>query len=527
MAKNPQLDRPGAERFLGRSAAGLAALLLGVVALALLVGLVQARWQPLLAVDRQVAAWLNGVVTGNPLLVSVLGVVTDLGNAPACALVLSTTAVVLLVRREARLAGYVAVTGLGVGVLIPAVKALVGRLRPVVELPIAAESGHSFPSGHALGSVVTYGVLLLVFLPAVPRRARRPLIAVTVLLLVAIGFTRLALGVHYLSDVLAGWLLGLGWLAVTTTAFRAWRRDRGLPTPRRSRGLAPEAAHIVAPVPDSRRPILPHPWHRAAELLVVWVLLLGVLLAAGWLITDVLSGTVIQAVDIAVVQWLADRRTETLTTLSVVGDWVGDTAVVTALTLFSSVLALAATRQWRPPLFLAITMAGEATLVLATTPIIDRVRPAVPHFDPLPPTSSFPSGHLAAAICLYGALSVLVIARARSRWRWLVLVVAVTAVALVAFARLYRGAHYPSDLVGSALLALPWLLATWSILRPVGQRRRDADGAALRGHDRSDRLLRGRWVEVGSHRLFVLTGAPGHPDGPPVVLIPGLVISSR
>ncbi len=468
-------DRPGAKRFVGRSAAGLTALVLGAATFGVLVALVTSRSPLLFAVDRQVAAWLNDVVSGNPALVSVLGVVTDLGDPAASWLILSTAALVLLVRRMPRLAGYIAVTGLGAGVLSPAVKELVGRLRPVVEAPIGAAAGPSFPSGHALGSTVTYGLLLLVFLPAVPRRARHPLIAVIVVLLVAIGFTRLALGVHYLSDVLAGWLLGLGWLAVTTTAFRTWRRDRGLPTPSPARGLAPEQARGLMPAPDSPRPVLHRPWHRSAELLVVWVLLLGILLAAGWLITDVLSGTGILAFDTAVVQWIIERRTAALTTLSAIANALGGRVVVSTLTVVAGVLALAVTRQWRPPLFLAVTMAGEVTLFLATARIVDRARPAVPQLDTLPPTSSFPSGHLAVAISLYGALSLLVIVRARSRWRWLVLVVAIAAVALVALARLYRGAHHPTDLAGSALLALPWLLATWWVLRPDGRPGREAE----------------------------------------------------
>lgn len=463
------LDGRGTKRFVGRSAGGLAALLLGSV---VLVTLVQARSPALLAVDQQVAAWLNDAISSHHLLVRLLQLITDAGSWAASAVVLSTLTVVLLVRRMPRLAVYTALTGLGTGVLTPATKQLVGRLRPVVETPVATASGPSFPSGHALGSTVTYGVLLLVMLPAVPRHGRPPVIAAVVTLVVAIGFSRIGLGVHYLSDVVAGWLIGIGWLVVTSTAFRSWRRRAGLPAPAPSRGLAPEAAPALQPAPDARMPMLVHPWRRSAELLVGWVLLLGTLLAAGSLITDVLSGTGLLAFDSAVVQWLAEHRTPALTTLSFVGDRVGGTVVVSAVTLVSIVLALAATRQWRPPLFLAVTMAGEVTLFLATTRIVGRPRPPVPHLAPLPSTSSFPSGHLAAAICLYGALSLLVFAWTGSRWRWLVPVVAVAAVTLIAFTRLYRGMHYPTDLVGSALLALPWLLATWWVLRPGGRARR-------------------------------------------------------
>lgn len=305
------------------------------------------------------------------------------------------------------------------------------------------------------------------------------MIAGIVVLVTAIGFTRPALGVHYLSNVLVGWLLGLGWLAVTAATFHIWRRDRGLPAPSIFRGLEPEAARSLAPTPDARKPVLPHPWWRADELLTVWVLLLGILLAPDWLITDVLSGTVVEAVDTAVVQWFVEHRTPTLTRLSDVGAWVGGIVVVTTLTLVSSVLFLAVRRQGRPPLFGTVLMAGEVTLFLRDHPASSTARA-----NGAPPRCAardlqLPSGHLAATICLYGALSAQVVARTRSRWRWLV--VAVALVVLVAFTLLYRGVHYPTDRVGSVLLAVPWLLTTWWVLHPRGQPSRDTDGG---GHER-------------------------------------------
>ena len=74
--------------------------------------------------------------------------------------------------------------------------------------------GPSFPSGHTLVVTVWVGVVLLVLLPVVPSRApAAAVIAIGVLLVVVVGLTRLALGVHFVSDVLAGWLLGslAGW----------------------------------------------------------------------------------------------------------------------------------------------------------------------------------------------------------------------------------------------------------------------------------------------------------------------------
>ena len=71
----------------------------------------------------------------------------------------------------------------------------------------------------------------------------------------------------------------------------------------------------------------------------------------------------------------------------------------------------------------------------------------------------------AAAVCLYGAIAALVLRGTRAWWRWAVLAVAVAVIVGVAFARLYRGAHHPTDVLASVAFAVPWLLVT---LRLVG-----------------------------------------------------------
>jgi undecaprenyl-diphosphatase len=106
---------------------------------------------------------------------------------------------------------------------------MVGRLRPVVAHAIAHGNGNSLPSGHALGSIVCYGALFLVFLPAARGTWRRVLTVVIVTLISAIGISRLLLGVHYLSDVLGAWALGVTWLGVTAFAFELSRQVTGQP----------------------------------------------------------------------------------------------------------------------------------------------------------------------------------------------------------------------------------------------------------------------------------------------------------
>jgi undecaprenyl-diphosphatase len=464
------LELRGIERFAARSLLGLVGVVAGGAAFMLLLATVVGELALLRAVDSGVAVRLNDLVADRPLLVDVLRGLSRLGGAPANWLVIGVTVAWLLVRRLPRLATFAVVTGIGAAVLTSGAKALVGRLRPVVEVVVATAPGASFPSGHALGSTVAYGVVVLVFLPAMPARARPWLVSAVAVLLALVGFTRVALGVHYVSDVLAGWALGVAWLGVTATAFQSWRRVEGLPVVPASRGLAPEAASELAPAPAAReQEALPRPGRTAAAGAVGWVLHFGLLLGVGLLVTGPLAGAVAD-LDRAVLRWFVSVRDPAAHPVLSAASRLGSTGIVVAVAAVVTALSVAVTRRLRPALFLGVVMVGEVTLFLAVAHAVGRARPGVPHLGPgLPPTSSFPSGHVAAAVALYGAVALLAGAWARGRWRWVAWLAGAAGVlvpAAVAAARLYRGVHFPTDVLGSVLLAVPWLTASWLLLRP-------------------------------------------------------------
>jgi undecaprenyl-diphosphatase len=90
----------------------------------------------------------------------------------------------------------------------------------------------SFPSGHALGATIGCCLLLLVTLRFLKRRGRVAGVVAAALIVSTVALARVALGVHFVSDVLAGIALGVVWVAVTTWAYVAWRRETGQPVRR-------------------------------------------------------------------------------------------------------------------------------------------------------------------------------------------------------------------------------------------------------------------------------------------------------
>jgi len=446
------------EHFAWRSLTGLVVLIAGATGFGLLLLLVRDGWPPLVSFDRNAVDTLNHAVAGDRVAVTVLTGVTGLGGRTILIWLVTVSTAIMLIRRQYQLTAYMLVTGLGALALDPAIKALVGRLRPLVPSPVATAPGYSFPSGHVLDATVFYGVMLLVFLPIIPPRLRKLATGLAIALVAAIGFSRVAIGVHYPSDVMGGWLLGVAWLAITAHAFGHWRIEAGQPSRHLSEGLAPEAAAQLGP---ARIVPVAHPWLIATRLVVSFVLIGGALFGIGKLIT-----THPPAFDEAVPRLLASQRTPALDSLSGYLSLAGSTHWILAVGLIIVPLALALIRRWRPAVFVVVVMLGELGLFVGVAGIVHRARPLVPHLDGHLPTSAFPSGHTAATLCLYGALAVLVVPRVRGLWRWLAVAPAVLMTVLIGWSRIYRGEHHPLDVAGGIVLALLWLAAVTYAVRP-------------------------------------------------------------
>jgi undecaprenyl-diphosphatase len=238
---------PAAARFGTRAVLAALALTLVAVPFALLLFLVEDRWRPLLRIDNGARDDLHAYALHHHWLVTTARALSTIGSTPVYLVLFAALAGWLAHRGLRRLALFAVVTMVGSVLLNLLVKTAVHRARPVLPDPVAHAAGLSFPSGHAQGIVVASGVLLLVFLPALRRPWRGVAVGVALVMVFAIGAARIALGVHYVSDVLAGYLLGAAWVAAMTAAFSAWRRDRGRSDVDPARGLEPEHAGRLRP----------------------------------------------------------------------------------------------------------------------------------------------------------------------------------------------------------------------------------------------------------------------------------------
>jgi membrane-associated phospholipid phosphatase len=167
--------------------------------------------------DTRLNRWLHAQST--PLLTRAFRIVTVAGGTIAVSAVTLVACWLLLRRRRRADALLVVLAYAGAELLTALFKNTFERARPPFHDPALSFATFSFPSGHSSVSAAVYGAVAVVLLRAGPSLGARILIATGgVLLVLAIAFSRIYLGAHYLSDVLAGLSLGIGWLTVCVLA---------------------------------------------------------------------------------------------------------------------------------------------------------------------------------------------------------------------------------------------------------------------------------------------------------------------
>jgi membrane-associated phospholipid phosphatase len=229
-------------------------------------------------------------------------------------------------------------------------------------------------------------------------------------------------------------------------------------------GFLHQAAQRIDPALDAGKPLA-----IGATVLILLEVCFGLLLVRP------LADSRIVRSDLAWERWLADHRTRLLNAVARGCTLVAETVPVIVLLLIALVVAWRASSIKIAPVFLALAIGGEKLIYLVTSLVVGRDRPPVETLGHTYATTSFPSGHVASAITLYGSIALLAtVDRPRPCRRVLLVGVALIAAA-VGLARMYRGFHYPTDVLAGVFLGVCWLTIVWRLLmRPVEARRTQA-----------------------------------------------------
>jgi undecaprenyl-diphosphatase len=154
-------------------------------------------------------------------------IITHLGDRVALIAVTSSVAIALLWRRKFMLAVAWLVTTISGGIMIALLKLWFARVRPVHDHGFAVVDGWSFPSGHASGSMLVYGLLGYVIVRHTRAAFHIPIAVITVMVVICVGASRVLLQVHFFSDVLAGWATATVWISLCIAGLEAVRVRSG------------------------------------------------------------------------------------------------------------------------------------------------------------------------------------------------------------------------------------------------------------------------------------------------------------
>ena len=219
----------------------------------------------------------------------------------------------------------------------------------------------------------------------------------------------------------------------------------------------------------------------AGQVALALAVLYGVLVGLGLLLSKVLDDTALPREEDEFSRTLAADRTATMNDVTWVLSGLGNTGAIIAALLVVAVGLRLATKKWAPSVYLVLAVSAQALVFLLVTLVIDRERPEVRHLDDSPPTSSFPSGHTGASVALFVGSAFLVGWYVQRRLLKVVAITVLVAVPLlVAYSRLYRGMHHPTDVVGSFLNGLTCIAVSARYVlgrRLLGGRRLDPSPA--------------------------------------------------
>ena len=205
----------------------------------------------------------------------------------------------------------------------------------------------------------------------------------------------------------------------------------------------------------------------AERVVAGWVIVSATLAGVGLLLTKVLFADGRGWWDEQINRWFVDQRTDLGNRISGFFSWSGTASSIVGMAI-AVALVLLITRHRQPILLLVIGLPLELAMFLTVSVIVDRPRPDVPKLNMVPATASFPSGHIAASLVLFGLIALIIgicwPQRTLQRVAWALAVVVPVAVGA---SRVYRGMHHFTDVVAGEILGIGALVVTVFAYRAI------------------------------------------------------------
>ncbi len=336
------------------------------------------------------------------------------------------------------------------------------RPRPGNQLDVLVLRDPSFPSGLALAAVLCYGLLAYLLVPKMPSRFWKSVVVIVLTLVIAfVGFSGLLLGGHYVTDVIAGYAVGLAWAGLVYTL-----TERFFPE-----GTVCNQEKLVmrTPVEGLRAPGLFKRW----PIIGLLMILLGSLSFAALSVNLLAHGPLLQVDNSVHNELIAEARVAPpiVNEIMLFGFFIGKEVVQVIVTILT--LYFLYHRYWRELGMLWISSAAGSLVWNIIIAYFARPRPPEQTGLVITTIPSFPSGHAMSALICYGFLAYLLVPKMPSLfWKWTVAISALLVVLFDGFSRIFQGGHYLTDVLAGYALGVAWAALVYTVIEGIFMKRK-------------------------------------------------------
>jgi undecaprenyl-diphosphatase len=334
------------------------------------------------------------------------------------------------------------------------------RPRPPTQLDVLAITVPSFPSGHVMSAVLLYGLLAYLLIPKMPSRFWKWFVAILALfVMVWVGLSRLLIGGHYLSDVIAGYAVGIGWAGLVYTL-----AERFFPREQTATSNVMERLETEDAFQGLRAPGMFKRWPLLGVLLIV----IGSISFAA-LGYSVLTHSPLVQLDQSIYETLiakAKTAPPRINELMIFGFFLGKQVPILIVTLLS--IYFLHKRYWRELAMILLSSGAGSFIWNFFVNYFARPRPAIQTGLAVRAIPSFPSGHTMSAIIVYGFLTYLLLPKMPSRfWKWTLVIAMAAMVLFDGFSRIFQGSHYLTDVLGGYALGVAWAALVYILIEVI------------------------------------------------------------